>query len=118
MTSRISKLVLAAVLTSTIPAVATAHDGDHDRCDQLERYDRGDRREDRVQPVPWREAAWRERELREVRAELQALDTQRAEVHARFARKPGKVRHYDRWYAERRAELERRWSELQRVAWR
>ncbi|HEX9307045.1 MAG TPA: hypothetical protein VF894_06105 [Anaeromyxobacter sp.] len=131
MTSRISKLVLAAVLASTLPAAAAARECDHvagDFRDPGDRYERGDRRDDRVAPIPlrpapapvlrFREAAFRERELREIRAELQALDAERAELHARFGWNPGKLRRYDRWYIERRAELEWRWSALQRVAWR
>ena len=64
--------------------------------------------------VGWRRAS----SSREVRAELQALEAERAQFHARFAARPGKLRQYDRSYFERRAALERRWHELQRVACR
>ncbi len=127
MTSRTSKLVLAALLASSLPAVAAARDCEHDRD--------GDHRPPVYVPPPaypappapapdrwredsWRDGSWRERELREVRAELRALDQRRAEFHARFAWNPGKVRRFERRYALRRAELERRWYELQYVAWR
>jgi hypothetical protein len=124
MTTRLSKLLAAAVLAGSVPAAASARDCDHDR--------------DRpaavvIQPAPWRpapapgwrdggwrEVAWRERELASVRAELRALDARRADFHARNAWRPGQLRRFDRWYLERRAELERRWQELQpqRLAWR
>lgn len=131
MTSRTSKLVFAAVLASSLPAAALARDCDHD-------HDR-DRppvyapqpayptppapAPDRWQDGTWRDGSrrhgsWRERELMQVRAELRALDEQRAELHARFAWNPRKLRKLERWYAVRRAELERRWHELQYVAWR
>lgn len=129
MTSRASKLVLAAVLASSLPAAAAARDCDHD----------GDRppayaappaypappapAPDRWDDAGWRDGSsrhgwWRERELMQVRAALLALDEQRAEYHARFAWHPRKLRKFERWYAVRRAELERRWYELQYVAWR
>jgi hypothetical protein len=125
MTSRLSKLVLATVLAGSVPAAAAAFDP----------YGRqvAAARPAPWQPAPapprewrdggrhdggWRAAAWRERELASVRADLRALEAQRAEFHARNAWRPGKLRRFDRWYAERRAELERRWHELQLVAWR
>ncbi len=116
MTPRISKLVLAAVLASTLPAAAAASDCGHDVG-----VDRHERSSAVPAPAPaprWREAAWRDRELREIRAELQSLDAQRTDYHARYHRNPGKLRRYDRWYADRRAELERRWHELERFAMR
>jgi hypothetical protein len=137
MTSRISKLAVAAVLAGSIPALAAACDrDDHDR----------DGRPVVVAPVytpmppayappaqlpapppayreGWRERrghelGWRERELSSVRADLAALEAQRAEFHEHNAWRPGKLRRYDRWYFERRAELERREHELERIAWR
>lgn len=114
MTPRISKLVLAAVLASTIPAAAAASDCDHP-----------DGRAGVVYPAPWQSppgpaprVGWRGHELASVRAELQALEAERAQFHARFASRPGKLRKYDCSYFERRAALERRWHELQRVAYR
>lgn len=114
MTSCISKLVLAAVLAGSIPAAASAHERDG--------------RPDAVYPAPpqhvpppareWREQRWRERELATIHAELQRLEAERAQFHARYAGRPGKLRHYDRDYLERRAELERRMNALHRVAWR
>ena len=128
MTSRLSKLVAAAVLAGSLPAAALAHDGEHDR-------DR-DARPVVVAPAPrylapapreeWRvqlrehrrDGLWRERELASCRAELGALDAARADFHARNSWRPGRLRRYDRGYYEQRAELERRMSELQRFAWR
>ncbi len=117
--THLSKIVLAAVLSGALPAAASARDCDHDH----------DRRAELVQPSPWqpgpgpgprgwREGSHRERELAAVRAELRALDAQRADFHARFAGRPGKLRHYDRSYLEQRAALEQRWHALQRLAWR
>ncbi len=116
MTCRISKLVLAAVLAATLPAAALACDHD------------GPRRDEAAWPAPWRpapepahrwrEAGWREREAYRVRAEIQALESERAEFHARFGRNPGKLRRYDRSWFERRAALERRFAELRPIAWR
>lgn len=139
MTTRTSKLVLAAVLISSVPALAAANDRGPDRdCDH-----------DRpvvvtvpvhaplppvyapAPPAPparpgwqgWQdrgghEGGWRHRELEQVRAELATLDAQRAEFHAQNAWRPGKLRRFDRWYFERRAQLEHREHELLRVAWR
>jgi hypothetical protein len=59
---------------------------------------------------------WRDRELQQVRAELRALEQERAEYHARHTRHPKKLRRYDATYAERRAGLERRFWELQQLA--
>lgn len=120
MTPRISKLILAAVLASSLPVAASADDCDHDRRGPPAAYPAP------AHPGPtpawrdgsWRQASWRDRELREVRAELRALDQERAVFHARHAGHPGKVRKFERSYAERRAQLERRWYELQAVAWR
>ena len=129
MTTRIQKLVLAAVLASSVPAAALARDCDRD-------HDRDDRppavyvppvappayapgyRAPVPAPAQWREARWRERELAQLRLEFRALDDERARFYVENAYRPGKLRRYDRWYARRRAELERRFSELQVVAWR
>lgn len=116
MTTRLPKLVLAAVLAGALPAAASAGDCDHDPG-----------RAGEYRPVPWQPAppppawrmGWRERELAAIRAELRALDVARADFHARFAGRPGKLRRYDRDFLERRAELERRYHALQaRYAWR
>jgi hypothetical protein len=117
MTSRVSKLVLAAVLAASIPAVAAARDCDHHGAPAAHGGPAH-----HPAPAPgarWREASWRDRELLHVRAELRALERERAEYHARHAGHPGKLRKYDRAHAARRAELERRWHELRpMVAWR
>ncbi len=143
MTSRASKLVLAAVLISSVPALAAANDRDRD-CD----HDRPVRPVVVVPPVHapppgytpappalrigwrgWQDGrgwqhrrgyggGWRHRELEQVRAELATLDAQRAWFHAQNAWRPGKLRKYDRAYLERREQLERREHELTRVAWR
>ena len=114
MTSRISKVVFAAVLAAALPAAAVACDHDGDRRAEAAW------RDPRPGPEParrWREG-WRERELSRVRAELQALEAERADFHARFAWNLHRLRRYDRVYLERRTALQRRWSELQPVAWR
>lgn len=121
--SRTSKLFLAAVLALSPPALAAAREHEHDR-------DCGHPAPGAWAPPPsyptpapapdhrWREGAWRARELAAVQAELRALDERRAAVHARHGWSRRKVWRFERWYAARRAELERRWYELQAVAWR
>lgn len=118
MKNRVPKLVLAAVLASSIPLAASAAACDYPGAPPLARpptaypaYP--------APPAPrqWREARWRERELAQVSAELAALDAERDRFYA-YGRRPGKARKFERWYAARRAELERRYWELQAVAWR
>jgi hypothetical protein len=113
MTSRISKLVFAAVLAATLPAAAVASACEHDRDSRREAAWRDPRH-----PGPEPARGWRERELFRVRAELRALEAERADFHARFGWNLHKLRRYDRVYLERRTALQRRWSELQLVAWR
>jgi hypothetical protein len=112
MTSRISKLVLAAAIAASLPAAAAARDCDHDHGRRAHAAHRAE------PPRGWREAERREQLLHRIRAELHALDAERAEFHARNAWNPRRLRRYDRAWAERRAELERRHLQLQRVAWR
>lgn len=121
MTNRVPRLVLAAVLASSFPVAASAG-GSCDRPHAPPAWPSTAAYP--VRPPPpapahhWREARWRERELAEIRARLGALDAERARFHARYGHRPGKVRKFERWYAMRRAELERRWWELQPLAWR
>jgi hypothetical protein len=120
----VSKLALAAVLAGAVPAVAAAHDGPPDR----------DGRPVAVAPAPWSPAPvvvqrreelaarrWREerreRELASARAELRRLDAERAGYLSHPHRR-GELRGHERRYLDRRAELERRCHELDRVAWR
>jgi hypothetical protein len=118
MTSRIPKLILVAALAAALPAAAAADGCDRDvgwggpaGAPYARPADPGPRR--------WRELEWRDRQLHRIDAELGALDAGRAEFHARWAGRPGRLRRYDRWYAERRAELEHRRAELlERFAWR
>ncbi len=129
MTNRISKLVLAAVLLSSVPLAARAHDRDDDRDAPAgwpapaasPGYPGGPDAYPAPAPREWREGRawrWREHERAEVRAQLRALDAERDAFYAANAWRPGRVRRYERWYAVRRAELERRLYELQPVAWR
>jgi hypothetical protein len=113
MTSRIPKLILAAAVAATLPAAAAADDCHRERPAAWA----APARPPTPPPHRWREAA-RERELQQVRAELRALDLERAEFHARHARQPRKLRRYDASWAERRAEVERRFWQLQQVAFR
>ena len=132
MTNRLQKLALAAVLLSSIPLAASARDCDHDRdgvppaawegpigpaypAPPVAAYPANPR-----SPAPreWREARWRERERAEVAAQLRALDAERDRFYAENGWRRGRVRRFERYYAVRRAELERRWYELQPVAWR
>jgi hypothetical protein len=125
--SRLWKLAVVAVLASTLPAAALAHERDCDRDGDLDRRPVGyvpDAPPPAPPPAPywregtWREGTWRERRIHELRADLRALETRRAEVHARFGWNPRRVWRFDGWYTVRRAELERRLYELQAVAWR
>lgn len=126
--SRLSKLAVVAVLASSLPAATLAHDRDCERRDADD-----DHRpvyyapptayasppDTPAPPAPyWREGAWRERRIHELRAELSELDARRAEVHARFGWNPRRMWRFDRWYTVRRAELERSLYELRAVAWR
>jgi hypothetical protein len=124
MTNPLSKSFLAAVLLSSIPLAAFA-DGrgcDHDR-DATAAWPAaasypGAPGAYPPPPPASREWRWRAHERAEVRAELRALDADRARFHAENAWRPGRIRKYERWYAVRRAELERRLYDLQPVAWR
>ncbi len=137
MRSLVPKLVLAALVAATLPAAAGAHDCDHgDGRPQAAHHDPlappawrdgywrdgywrdGYWRDGRRRDARWRERVWRERELAEIREELRQLDEQRADLYASGPRGFGRVRRFERWYAFRRAELERRWMALQQVAWR
>ena len=132
MTKPLSKLVLAAVLLSSIPLAASADGRDHDgaRSGGSSSYPTypGAPQEPgaypaypeppRPAPWTWREHRWRERELAEVSAQLRALDAQRDRFYAENRWHPRRARRFERWYAVRRAELERRWYDLQTVAWR
>jgi hypothetical protein len=147
MTNPISKLVLAAVLLSSIPLAASAdgregwgrdRDCDRDRDpagwsqpgapygqpDAYAPYTASDRPASGAWRA-WRERRewherreWREHERAEVSAQLRALDAERDRFYAENGWRPGRARRFERYYAFRRAELERRWYELQPVAWR
>jgi hypothetical protein len=108
MTSRIvSKLALAAVLASSVPAIAAAHDDGRPVV--------AERREE-LATRRWREER-RDRELAAARADLRRLEAERAE-YLRHPHRRGELRRYESRYSERRAALERRCHELDRVAWR
>ena len=131
--NRLSQLVLAAALVASVPVAASADDCEHDRGPapagawsspaQYRAYPQAGAypsqpEPSRPAPRRWREYRWRERELAEVNAQLLALDAERARFHAENGWRPGPTRKFERYYAARRAELERRWYELQTVAWR
>jgi hypothetical protein len=115
MTSRFSKLFLAAALAVSVPAAAKASP-------LPQRADAARPAPARAVPAPapvsWRRDGWRARELAKVRQEMRELDRERERFHARYAGRPGKLRKYDRTYEARRAELERRHHELELYAWR
>lgn len=124
----ISKLVLAAVVTASLPAAAAARDCDHPAPPQVVAWAPPATypapapppawREGHSHRARWQEARWRERELAELRFEFRALDDERADFYARPGVRRGQARRFERYYAERRAELERRWNALQLVAMR
>jgi hypothetical protein len=126
MTSLLPKLALAAALTAAIP-VGRAHACD-DRRDtasfavpaHLPPADAGWRGDRDGRDGAWRDGrgGWRARELQAVRAELRDLDAARARFHAEGPRSRREVARFERWYGERRAELERRRDRLQSYAWR
>ncbi len=116
---RLSKLALAAVLAASLPAAAAARDCDHDA------YPPAGWAPPAAYPVapqpaarPWREARWRERQLAALRAERRALEEERADFYARAGVRRGQARRFERYYAERLADLERRWQAMRLVAMR
>ncbi len=135
MTSRISKLVLAAAVASSLPAAAAARDCDHDGAPpsaypapQVYAPPTPAAYYDPTPPAPgyeregreggWRHGGWwRAREIAHVREEIRDLDQARAEFYARPHRR-WELWRFERWYGERRVRLERRLDELQAVAWR
>jgi hypothetical protein len=103
------KLALAVALAAAIPSAALAKP-----CDSERAYPAPPR----PAPAGWHYASPREREVRELRRELRELEATREDFHARYAGRPGKIRKFERWYAERRAELVERLDELRYYAWR
>lgn len=59
---------------------------------------------------------WRHREAARLRFELSRLERTRDDFYASGEWRPGKVRKFERWYATRRADLERRLDELRGYA--
>jgi hypothetical protein len=128
MTSLAKKIALASVLAASIPAAALAHDDDCDRgpgpgvyvppVAPPPAYAPVNGYPAPAAPYTWREGAWRGRRIHELRAELRELDARRAEAYARFGGNPWRLRRFDRWYAFRRAQIERRLDELAYYAWR
>jgi hypothetical protein len=120
---RLSKLALAAVLAASLPAAAAARDCDHGHGDD---YPPADWAPPAAYPLPppqpaarpWREVRWRERQLAALRAERRALEEERADFYARPGVRRGQARRFERYYAERLADLERRWHALRLVAMR
>lgn len=60
----------------------------------------------------WRHDGWRQREAGRIRFELDRLERTRDDFYASGEWRPGKVRKFERWYAFRRADLERRLDQL------
>jgi len=92
------KLALAVALAAAVPSAALAKPCEVERSYSVPR----------PAPAGWHHESARERELREIRRELRTLEDKRTDFYARYAGRPGKVRKFERWYAERRAELEAR----------
>ncbi len=130
MTSRISKLVLAAVVASSLPAAAAARDCDHDGTPPTAYgappvyappapaayYDPAPPAPGYEREGGWRNGGWwRAREIAHVREEIRGLDQARAEFYA-WPHRRWEVRRFERWYGERRAQLEHRIDELQAFA--
>jgi hypothetical protein len=126
-----SKLFLAAALLSSIPlaSFADGRDCDHDRNPPVAWPDPAaypGYAQPGAYPVPaptyggreGREWRWRQHERAQLRAQLRALEDERNAFYAANAWRPGRIRRYERSYALRRADLERRLYELQPVAWR
>lgn len=102
------KLALAVALAAALPSAALAKPCEMEHSSSVPR----------PAPAGWHRDSARDRELNEIRRELRALEDQRADFYARYAGRPGKVRKFERWYAERRAELEARRDSLRYYAWR
>lgn len=113
---RASKLAVAAALAASLPALAAARDCDHPPvpAPAPAAWVMPAVRPVRPPPPP----AWRERERAALRAEFRALDAERARFYAQPGVRRGQARRFERYYAARRAELERRWEALQYVAMR
>jgi hypothetical protein len=116
---RVSKLVLAAVVAASLPAAAAAD------CDHVDGHRPAAWAPPAAYPPSppqparaWREARWREQQLAALRAEFRVLEEERARFYAMPGVRRGQARRFERSYAERRAELERRWHALQLVAMR
>jgi hypothetical protein len=109
MTSRLQKLFLAAALAAVLPAAALAApcDDGHRVVPVPARYDRA------PAPATWRHGDRHERrEVRELRAEYRALESERDVFLARWGWHARKTAKFERSYAARRAELDRRWHTL------
>ncbi len=126
MTSLLPKLALVAALAAAAPA-ARAHDRDGREPDavtvpaQLPPGDgawRGEWRDRDHDRDDHDRGGWRARELQEVRVQLRDLDSARDRFYADRPRSRWEAARFERWYGERRAELERRFDGLRSYAWR
>jgi hypothetical protein len=134
MTSLLPKLALVAALAAAAPA-ARAHDCDGDRGETASYAVPAQLPPDGAWRGEWRDrdwrygdgrdgdwrgrgGGWRARELQQVRAQLRDLDGARARFYAERPRNRWETARFERWYGERRAELERRVDHLQPYAWR
>lgn len=67
-----------------------------------------------VPAPPYRHAGWRAHERQELRREYRRLEFARARFYAGWDRNPWSRSRFERWYGDRRAELDLRWGELGR----
>ncbi len=62
----------------------------------------------------YRHAGWRGQERQELRREYRRLESARDRFYATWDHNPWSRNRFETWYGTRRAELDRRWGELER----
>ncbi|WP_242394544.1 hypothetical protein [Anaeromyxobacter oryzisoli] len=125
MKTALRNLVVTAAVAAAVPAFARACDDDHGVPAPAPAgwgegrgwHDRDHRWEDR-DGREWRgryERRWafREQERARLRAEYVRLDQARADFYSvPWRRDPYRAERFERWYASRRADLDREWNAL------